>query len=71
MLGLVKAEQMDPKIHIMEAPVFFLQCYFNFLKLIITNKESCSYRQETNQSRKANFTKTNALKQLSRTKTYK
>ena len=46
MLGLVKAEQMDPKIHIMEAPVFFLQCYFNFLKLIITNKESCSYRQE-------------------------
>ena len=30
---------MDPKIHIMEAPViFFLQCYFNFLKLIITSE---------------------------------
>ena len=40
MPGLVKAEQMDPKIHIMEAPVFFffLQCHFNFLKLIITSK---------------------------------
>ena len=39
MLGLVEAEQMDPKIHIMEAPViFFLQCYFNFLKLIITSE---------------------------------
>ena len=38
MLRLVKAEQMDSKIHKMEAPVFFLQCYFNFLKLIITSE---------------------------------
>ena len=45
MLGLVKAEQMDPKIHIMEAPVFFfLQCYFNFLKLIITSKPTIRNR---------------------------
>ena len=41
MLGLVKAEQMNPKIHIMEAPVFFfLQCYFNDLKLIVTSKST-------------------------------
>ena len=35
---------MDPKIHIMEAPVFFLQCHFNFLKLIITSKPTIRNR---------------------------
>ena len=75
MLRLVKAKQMDPKIHIMEATVFFfLQYYFNFLKLIVTSKPAIRNRapiDEPNRLRKANFTKTNALKQLSTTETYK
>ena len=63
MLRLVKAKQMDPKIHIMEATVFFffffLQYYFNFLKLIVTSKPAIRNRapiDEPNRLRKANFT---------------
>ena len=44
MLRLVKAKQMDPKMHIMEAPVLFLQCYFNFLEHIITSKPTVRNR---------------------------
>ena len=38
------ASNAEIKIHKMEAAVYFLQCYFNFLKLIITSKPTIRNR---------------------------
>ena len=75
MLGLVKTIQMEPKIHILQAlkkkkkNVNLTFKTHNYQPA--NNVELCSYREEPNRLRKVNFTKTNALKEPSRTKTYK
>ena len=74
MLGLVKTKQMEPKIHILPALKKKKNVNLTFKThnyQPANNVELCSYREEPNRLRKVNFTKTNALKELSRTKTYK